>query len=307
MQTIYLDISNKGVVPTVYAKQGDVGRKFEVVLTDSGLPYVPTDGSAFSVWYSGASGEGNYTDIGDKSAFSVNVNKVIVEMIAQMLSNAGEGVLSLVLNDITGSQIGLWNIRYVCESVPGAESEKAKEYYTAFSEAVKELSDTKAILKSKLSVDGSNAMEDDLPMGGHKVTGLGTPAADEDAVPLGYANDNYTLKLLWENASPLSDFPAQQVGVDLTGYNAVLVLFAHSTTEHDMISAFAPIAIQGSASRAGFIGYNDAYYIATYRTFVAAGGYVEFGSGMASQNNADATQQDWAMIPRSVYGIKGVR
>lgn len=139
MQTIYLDISNKGVIPTVYAKRGDVGRKFEVVLTDSGLPYSPAGGSAFSVWYSGASGEGNYTDIGDKSAFSVNGNKVTVEMIAQMLSNDGDGVLSLVLNDPNGNQISTWNIPYVCESVPGANSEEAKSYYTAFSKAVEGL------------------------------------------------------------------------------------------------------------------------------------------------------------------------
>jgi hypothetical protein len=139
MQTIYLDISNKGVIPTIYAKQGDVGRRFQVVLTDSGVPYVPTSGSAFSVWYSGASGEGNYTDVGDKSAFSVNGNKVAVEMIAQMLSNDGDGILSLVLNDPNGNQVSTWNIPYCCESVPGAESEKAESYYTAFSQAVENL------------------------------------------------------------------------------------------------------------------------------------------------------------------------
>ena len=187
MQKIYLDISNKGVVHTIHAKQGDVGRKFGVVLTDSGLPYIPTSGSAFSVWYSGASGEGNYTDIGEKSAFSVNENEVTVEMIAQMLSNEGEGILSLVLNDNGGNQIGLWSIRYVCESVPGANSEEAKEYYSAFSESVKKLSDTDAILRSKLSVDGTNTMEDNLPMGGFRVTGVGAPQADGDAVNLGYA------------------------------------------------------------------------------------------------------------------------
>lgn len=139
MQTIYLDISNKGVIPIIYAKQGDVGRKFEVILTDSGLPYIPAIGSVFSVWYSGASGEGNYTDIGDKSAFSVSGNKVIVEMISQMLSNSGDGTLCLVLNDANGNQIGTWNIRYLCESIPGSESEEAKSYYTAFSEAVQNL------------------------------------------------------------------------------------------------------------------------------------------------------------------------
>ena len=139
MQTIYLDISNKGVIPTIYAKQGDVGRKFKVVLTDSGLPYIPVGGSAFSVWYSGASGEGNYTDIGGKSAFSVNENKVTVEMIAQMLSNNGDGVLSLVLNNPNGNQIASWNIPYICEFIPGAGSEEAKAYYTAFSNAVANL------------------------------------------------------------------------------------------------------------------------------------------------------------------------
>lgn len=139
MQTIYLDISNKGVVPTVYAKQNDVGRKFAVILTDSGLPYIPEIGSVFSVWYKGASGEGNYTDIGNKSAFSLNGNKVEVEMIVQMLSAHGDGILCLTLNSPDGNQISSWNIPYICEMVPGSESEKAEEYYTAFSKAVEKL------------------------------------------------------------------------------------------------------------------------------------------------------------------------
>ena len=139
MQTIYLDISNKGVVPTVYAKQGDVGRKFLVVLTDSGVPYSLPAGSVFSVWYEGDSGEGNYTDIGEQSAFSINENAVTVEMIEQMLSVAGNGILCLTLNKADGGQIGSWNIPYVCERIPGFESEEATSYYTAFSETVKNL------------------------------------------------------------------------------------------------------------------------------------------------------------------------
>ena len=136
MQTIYLDISNRGVIPAIYAKQGDVGRKVEVILTNSGLTYEPEAGSAFSAWFSGASGVGNYTDIGDHSAFSVSGNKVTVELITQMLQNAGEGILCLVLSRANGEQSGLWNIPYICEAVPGAGSEAAQQYYTAFSEAV---------------------------------------------------------------------------------------------------------------------------------------------------------------------------
>ena len=153
MQTIYLDISNRGVVPVIYAKQNDVGRKIEVVLTNSGLPYEPEAGSAFSAWYSGASGMGNYTDIGGKSAFSVSGNKVTVELIAQMLQNGGEGFLCLVLSRAGGEQIGLWNIRYICEGIPGAGSEGAQQYYTAFSQAVSGL----AYPDASLSVAGKAA------------------------------------------------------------------------------------------------------------------------------------------------------
>ena len=178
MQTIYLDISNKGLIPVIYAKQGDVGRKVEVILTNSGLPYEPEAGSAFSAWYSGASGMGNYTDIGEKSAFSVSNNKVTVELISQMLQNAGEGFLCLVLSRANGDQIGLWNIRYICEGIPGAGSEPAKDYYTAFSQAVADL----AYPDSSLSVAGKaadaaatgNALEGKAPDG----YGLGGMGAD---------------------------------------------------------------------------------------------------------------------------------
>lgn len=148
MQTIYIDLSNKMVLPTIYAKQGDIGRKFEVVLTDSGVPYTIPKTALFSVWYNGDSGEGNYTDIGETSAFSVSSNRVVVEMITQMLSNAGNGTLCLVMNQ-GEKQIGSWNVPYICETVPGAESEAAKSYYTAFSAAVEKAKapDTSLTLK----------------------------------------------------------------------------------------------------------------------------------------------------------------
>ena len=139
MQTIYLDISNKGVIPTIYAKQGDVGRRFLAILTDAGVPYSPPAGSAFSVWYDGDSGDGNYTGVGGASAFVVNANTVSVELITQMLEKDGNGVLCLVLSHADGKQISSWNIPYTCEFVPGFESEEAKSYYTAFSETVENL------------------------------------------------------------------------------------------------------------------------------------------------------------------------
>ena len=177
MQTIYLDISNKGVVPIVYAKQNEVGRKFLAVLTDSGIPYAPPAGSVFSAWYDGDSGDGNYTDIGEKSAFVINGNKIEVELISQMISVPGEGVLCLVLNLANGSQIASWNIKYEVEPVPGADSEQAVSYYTAFSKAVENL----PYPDTSLSVPGKAA---DAAAVGNEIKKI-TPA-QIGAAPAGY-------------------------------------------------------------------------------------------------------------------------
>ena len=138
MQTINLDLSTKNIVPLLHAKQGDVGRKFTAVITDAGEPCDLAD-AAFSVWYTGTSGEGNYTDVGDNSAFSADGNTVTVELITQMLTNTGSGVLCLVMSTAEGGQLGTWNIPYHVEGVPGSESEEAQRYYTAFQRAVADL------------------------------------------------------------------------------------------------------------------------------------------------------------------------
>lgn len=153
MQTIYIDISNKCVIPAVYAKQGDVGRKFAVIFTNSGMPY-NVENALFSAWYDGDSGDGNYTKIGDKTAFVVDGNKVEVEIITQMLSVPGDGVLCLVLSN-GDQQIGSWNIPYICEGVPGFDSDGAKDYFNAFSEIVDVVS--KFAVDKTLSKSGSAA------------------------------------------------------------------------------------------------------------------------------------------------------
>lgn len=150
MQTINLDISCCGDAPqpVLQAKQGDVGRKFKAVITDNGQSYAIPAGTGVSLWYSGTSGEGNYTQIGDKSAVSVSGNAITVELIAQMLTAPGGGTLCLVLGSRTGEQLGLWNIHYWVEAVPGADSEAAKAYYTAFSESVGAVLNVPKIMES---------------------------------------------------------------------------------------------------------------------------------------------------------------
>lgn len=129
MKTFSLDISNKTNIPVLYVKQKDVGKKIFVKITDSGIPFeIPTDAS-FSVWFSGASGEGNYKEIDGRSAFAVAGNSVVVELIHQMVNNSGEHTMCIVLTNGVEEQIGFWNIPYYVEELPGANSEEAKKYY----------------------------------------------------------------------------------------------------------------------------------------------------------------------------------
>ena len=141
MQTFNLDISQKSIVPLLYVKQRDVGKKIFISLTDDHTPYIIPDGTQFSVWFSGKSGEGNYTEIDGESAFDFQENTVIVELIYQMLKNPGEHVMCIVMNDRSGKQIGLWNIPYFVEAIPGADSEAAQAYYQAFLQAQEKAED----------------------------------------------------------------------------------------------------------------------------------------------------------------------
>lgn len=197
MQTIYLDISNKGVIPCVQAKQSEVGRKFLAVITDNGVPYNIPDNSLLSVWYEGDTDAGNYSSIEEKSAFSIDGNKVVVELVAQMLLKPGKGDLCLSVTHGNGGETNTWNIPYEVEYKPGAGSSVPTEYYTALTEAGAYAAEQAAIAKryadqavsateNKLDLTGGT-MDGDIAMGGHKVTGLGKPVVSEDAVPLGYA------------------------------------------------------------------------------------------------------------------------
>ncbi len=139
MQTIKLDLAKRYTLENVLAKQGDVGRHIAFSLTNEDAPYPIPSGAVFTVWYSGASGEGNYTSVGQHSAFNIVGDTVEVELITQMLVNPGSGTMCLTMHLADGTQIGLWNLCYICEPVPGADSAEAKTYFTAFSEMVKDV------------------------------------------------------------------------------------------------------------------------------------------------------------------------
>lgn len=228
MQTVNLDLSVKNVVPLLHAKQGEVGRKFKVILTDGGLPYDISHGAAVSVWFSGASGEGNYTDIGAKSALSVSGNEIIVEMITQMLARPGNGNLCLVINSTDGTQLGTWNIPYACEVQPGLDSPVAETYYSSFSKMMEQINET-----SQAALEAAGAVAS-IDVAVHKAEGTMITAEGSGDLPL------HSLKLYGkttQNGTPTPDSPVELVSVGECGSVAVTVcgnnlLDAKNTTNH---------------------------------------------------------------------------
>lgn len=135
MQTIKLDIAQKNNVPLLYVKQRDVGHTFQIELYENGTPYAVDENNGFSVWYSGASGDGNYTEVGDETAVFAERNVITVQMIMQMINEPGGHEMCVVMYGQDNEQKGFWNIPYYVEAIPGADSDGATAYYNAFLKA----------------------------------------------------------------------------------------------------------------------------------------------------------------------------
>ena len=176
MQTIQLHLYEKPQLPVICAVQGDVGRKFQAVITDGSLGYtIPMD-ATFTLWYSGTSGEGNYGFVGDRPAVQVSKDTVTVELITQMLACPGGGELCLCMSRPDGSWLGLWTIPYQVDALPGADSPEAVQSYTAFSDAVTRLQQA----AQKIEPDES------LSVAGKPADAAAVGAALAEMAPQGY-------------------------------------------------------------------------------------------------------------------------
>ena len=202
MQTIKLDISQKNISPLLYTKQGDVGRKFRVILTDADKEYTIPEGVLFSVWYSGTSGQGNYSAIGENSAFAIDGNTVTVEIITQMVTNIGGGSLCLIMNAADGSQLGLWNIPYIVEEVPGMGSAEAEQYYTALTEVASKAADSAAKAQAAAA---AFATDTTFSVKGKAADAEATGAALAGKAPIGMVNGVATIDSIEELAYLVED------------------------------------------------------------------------------------------------------
>lgn len=105
--------------------------------------------------------------------------------------------------------------------------------------------------------------------------------------------------LLWTNSSVTSNFAAQTVSLDLSGYSYVHVLFAAST--NDGASMVSVLALIDSLKYKAIADGNSL----RYRFFTPSATGVVFEAGMAySSYGGSAATANGYVIPYKIYGIR---
>lgn len=105
-------------------------------------------------------------------------------------------------------------------------------------------------------------------------------------------------KLLWENASLSSGFPAQTLSLDLSGY-AYVYVEAIRSYDSKVISGRVVVPVGGLS---GYLQGSTNQFALTRREVTATTGGVAF-SGFYSANTSNGNSNE---IPYRIYGIKGV-
>ena len=139
-----------------------------------------------------------------------------------------------------------------------------------------------------------------IEKGGH-----GKTTAEEGLLALG----GMSKMLLWENASPDSTFPEQEISVDLSDYDEIEVEFRHNSTSTQY---FKERIKKGKMCR--LVSFANTTNEGSYMRFLARDVTVNetsvaFTGATYKQvnNTAAAAASNISNIPIAIYGIKGVQ
>lgn len=157
-----------------------------------------------------------------------------------------------------------------------------------------------------------------VPVQAPKVTGLAAPAGNADAVNKSYVDEKaasltkqidtkVSMTLLWENASPTSEFAAQMIPIDLQDYDAVEICFRSSNTETGLDTVRTKL---GNTMRHYSISVptSGSYACGAYireANILAEG--IDFTDTRYKRTNVTtaASTINTVHIPLYIYGIKG--
>lgn len=118
-----------------------------------------------------------------------------------------------------------------------------------------------------------------------------------------------SMTLLWENASPTSNFASQTISMDLSEYDAIMLLTRRSRTVYDIGFGISVLGHRGFAQNLALYTDVSAGAFICGREFtpsasgiLISGGVYKFSNLAMSGCNFD----DAYAIPYRIYGIKGV-
>ena len=122
------------------------------------------------------------------------------------------------------------------------------------------------------------------------------------------------MDLLWENASPASDFVAQTISLDLSGYDMVAIEHDYQTENRRAKITFASVYKSSTSSNTTDLLNTvvDSGVTGLYTRFRTAGVNnvcVTFGDGYLvniTTTSTAAQKSDDCCCPTKIYGVKGV-
>lgn len=107
------------------------------------------------------------------------------------------------------------------------------------------------------------------------------------------------MELLWENASPTSEFVGQDITLDLEGYDKVAIRCRESTSSNATFEVSGKV---GDAIRWTHVSNNR-----QTRLFWTSANKVTASKGNKAAYNAQLAEDNTVAIPIEIYGIKGVK
>ena len=112
-----------------------------------------------------------------------------------------------------------------------------------------------------------------------------------------------TTKLLWENASPASDFAAQNINVDSEGYDAIKVIGCHASAAQE---ALYSCYIDKINSYSALFRNGTHNYTSRPVRWLSTSQIQFYNCDLLTYGNENGTALNSQMIPLRIYGIKGV-